>query len=63
MKIALYCAIAFGVLLCAGSIVANWFFFGYRAAGIEFSGIVAIFGIFAAFESIDRMDDDESDDN
>ena len=50
MKIALYCAIAFGVLLCAGS-------------GIEFSGIVAIFGIFAAFESIDRMDDDESDDN
>lgn len=63
MKILMYCMIAFGVLLCVVSIVANWFLFGYRAAGIAFSGIIAITGIFSAFESLDRLDDDETDDN
>lgn len=62
MKIALYCLIGFGVLLCATSIIINWLMFDYRAAVIGFSGMLAMIGIFVAFNSLDRFGDDEAND-
>lgn len=63
MRIGLYCMVAFGIILCATSIVFSWLMFDFRAAGFAFGGIMAAIGVMTCFDSLDRLEEDyEADD-
>ena len=63
MKKMLYALIVYGVIMCGVAMVAGWMLFDYRAAGLTFSAILGVIGIFTAFESLDRLNCDEGEED